>query len=107
MTTTTITPLPEWTPTVRMTVLGFTREQWAVIDSENVNRRIGILDELRAAADRNAGPGGWTYFAGAVKRAERALLRAMTYCTNSGQLRTECTTCDHTRQLALMARRAA
>lgn len=103
--TQTLAPMPTWTPEVRMTALGLTREEWAVVDSETVNRRIGQLAELRgrlAGAEADGRP-----TAGMLRRSlvrlEETLERNTSRCTNSGALRTECTTCDHTRQLALLA----
>lgn len=102
--TTVFTPLPIWTPEVRMTALGFTREQWAVKDSDTANRRIDLVAELRARAEEAERAGRPT--AGMLRRAlSRAVAsaeRAQTRCINSGLPRTECDTCDHRRQLALM-----
>ena len=98
----TFAPMPVWTPEIRMTALGLTREQWAIEDSETVNRRIGQLAELREAAAR---PGSFALLARSAARLEETLRRNQTHCTNSGMLRTECDTCDHAHQLALLAGR--
>ncbi|MFD8226881.1 hypothetical protein ACFV16_22220 [Streptomyces massasporeus] len=98
----TFAPMPVWTPEVRMTALGMTREQWAVVDSETVNRRISQLAELREAAAR---PGSFGSLARSAARLEETLRRNQARCTNSGMLRTACDTCDHSRQLALLAGR--
>jgi hypothetical protein len=100
------TPLPVWTPEVRMAGGAYTPEGWAALDSETANARIEHAKELREKADAAQARGSLTagtlhaLLGNAVLRAEHA----QTHCTNSGQLRTECTTCDHTRQLALIAR---
>lgn len=44
-----------------------------------------------------------TALEGRVRRTEETLERNRTHCTNSGMPRTECDTCDHSRQLALLA----
>jgi hypothetical protein len=98
----TFTQMPVWTPAIRRTALGLTREEWAVVDSEKVNERIARLAEMREAAAR---PGSFGPLARMADRLAETLRRNRTHCTNSGKLRTECDSCDHTRQLALLAAR--
>ncbi|MFK0159066.1 hypothetical protein ACIQVK_44230 [Streptomyces sp. NPDC090493] len=96
------TPFPIWTPQTRTNGAGhFTREQWAIVDSETVNERHARLQELRetvAAAERE-GRATVRMLRAAVNRAAHVAERSLTFCTNSGMLRAECATCDHTRQL--------
>jgi hypothetical protein len=103
------TPLPVWTPQLRMTALGFTAEQHAIVDSETANRRIAMVTELRDRAETAERDGSPT--AGMLRtmleRAVASAQRAQTRCTNSGALRTDCTTCDHSRQLELLAQAGA
>ncbi|MFI7415280.1 hypothetical protein ACIBU0_42270 [Streptomyces sp. NPDC049627] len=100
------TPFPTWTPQTRTNGAGhFTREQWAIVDSETVNERQARVEELReavAAAERD-GRATVRMLHSALNRATHVAERALTYCTNSGMRRTECDTCDHTRQLRMMA----
>ncbi|MFD5856121.1 hypothetical protein [Streptomyces chartreusis] len=100
------TLFPTWTPQTRTTGGGqFTREQWALVDSETTNARHARLDEMRAvvaAAEREARP-TVGMLRRALHRAAQVADRSLTHCTNSGALRAECDTCDHTRQLRELA----
>ncbi|MFE4583003.1 hypothetical protein [Streptomyces chartreusis] len=102
-------PFPTWTPQSRTNGAGhFTREQWAIVDSETANARQARAGELRetvAAAERE-GRATVRMLRNALNRAAYVAERALTYCTNSGMLRTECDTCDHTRQLRTMEAQA-
>jgi hypothetical protein len=106
--TETFAPMPVWNPERPTYGPGFlTREQWAVEDSLKVNERIRQLGELREASDRLTATGRSGHMVISLDRMaarlEGTLERNRTHCTNSGMLRTECDTCDHTRQLTLMA----
>ncbi|MGR3875763.1 hypothetical protein ACUXZZ_45340 (plasmid) [Streptomyces graminifolii] len=96
--------LPTWTPTVRTNGLGhFTPEQWALEDSATANRRSAMAAELAdavAAAERD-GRATLGMLRRSLVRAIASAERAQVYCTKSGALRTECTTCDHSRQLEM------
>ncbi|MEV8344486.1 hypothetical protein [Streptomyces niveus] len=100
------TPFPTWTPQTRTNGAGhFTLEQWAIVDSKTVNERQARVEELRetvAAAERD-GRATVGMLHRALNRAAHVAERALIYCTNSGMQRTECSTCDHTRQLRTMA----
>lgn len=103
----TFTAFPVWTPAERIVCGLVTKEQRATEDSDTVNRRIATVDELRTrlAEAEAAGRPTANMMRRSLDRAVASAEKAQTHCTNSGMARTECTACDHTRQLALLAER--
>ncbi|MEV8544376.1 hypothetical protein [Streptomyces sp. NPDC051572] len=103
--TPTVKRFPAHSAEVVMTVLGFTQQGWAQRDTATVNRRIDLLDEAfnrhRQAIEDDAPTA--PMLGRAVAQLTLSVSRAMVRCTNSGAVRTECRTCDHTRQLAALA----
>lgn len=99
------TAFPVWIPAERLTFTGlFTAEQQAIADSETVNSRLAAVEELRArlADAETEGRATAGMLRRSLARATNIVEHSLTHCTNSGALRTECTTCNHTRQLDLL-----
>jgi hypothetical protein len=103
--TETFTTFPVWTPSERIVCGLVTQEQRAAEDSDTVNARIAAVRELdvRLAEAETDGRPTANMIRRSLARAVASAEHAQTHCTNSGTLRTECTACDHTRQLALLA----
>jgi hypothetical protein len=96
---------PTWTPAERIVCGRVTKEQRAAEDSDTVNARLAAVRELRVrlAEAEAAGRPTANMIRRSLARAVASAEQAQTHCTNSGAARTECTACDHTRQLALLA----
>lgn len=107
--TPTVTRFPAHSAEVVMTALGFTRQGRAMQDTATVNGRIDLLDEAIVRHRRAIADGAPTaaMLGRAVERLTASASRAMVRCTNSGAVRTECRTCDHSRQHAALAALAA
>ncbi|MEV6680682.1 hypothetical protein AB0N09_28030 [Streptomyces erythrochromogenes] len=93
--------------TVVYTPLGTTPQGWAMRDSETVNSRISLYEDAVRAHHRAACEGRTDRLAALIARSvaqlEETLTKNMAVCTNSGTPREECTTCDHSVQLAALA----